>query len=87
MQVQRHQRGSSPSAHRRTDPAFSAGAGGCEANELDPGLHERHEDWLREQYLRDLAVLERCEQCRDEEAGCPSFFLCMGDLVRMRGTR
>lgn len=34
-------------------------------------LEARHEDWLRQQYLRDLAVLERCERQIEEQAGRP----------------
>jgi hypothetical protein len=37
------------------------------------------------QYLRDLAVLERCELAIEERAGCPSFFLCLGAAAAVRG--
>lgn len=36
------------------------------------------------QYLRDLEVIERCEQQIEHEAGCPEFFLCMADLAGRR---
>lgn len=39
---------------------------------------------LQAQYLRDLAVLERCELATEERAGCPSFFHCMGALAAAR---
>lgn len=41
------------------------------------------EPWLA-QYLADLEVLERCEQCIVEQAGCPDFFGCMGEIARGR---
>lgn len=37
-----------------------------------------------EQYLADLAVIERCEQQIEHQAGCPSFFACMGELMAGR---
>lgn len=40
----------------------------------------RHEQWLREQYLRDLETLERIEQQRGEQDPC--FFCAHADLVR-----
>jgi hypothetical protein len=32
------------------------------------------------QYLADLEVIERCERQIEEQAGCPDFFGCMGEL-------
>jgi hypothetical protein len=45
-------------------------------------LDARHEQWLREQYLRDLETLDRIEQQRGEQDGC--FFAAMGELHQRR---
>jgi hypothetical protein len=50
---------------------------------LDCDLHERHEQWLREQYLRDLETLNRIEQQRGEQDAC--FFDAMGAIAAKRG--
>lgn len=47
------------------EPAPSSGVG----VDLQPDLHERHEAWLREQYLRDHDALDRWEGRIQEQAG------------------
>lgn len=50
--------------------------------ELDAHLDARHEQWLREQYLRDLETLDRIERQRGEQDPC--FFCAMGEIIAAR---
>lgn len=58
-------------------PAAAQGLSRSDAgvSDLRQDLNERHEQWLREQYLRDLAAME--------QGGC--FFTAMGQLHAVRG--
>jgi hypothetical protein len=54
---------------------------------VDPTLDARHEQWLREQYLRDLEIVQREEDRIVEQGGAPcdlDFFSAMGDVIRNR---
>lgn len=43
------------------------------------------DDDQRPQHLKDMDVLETCERCIEEQAGCPDFFGCMGVIASSRG--
>jgi hypothetical protein len=44
--------------------------------DLQPDLHERHEAWLREQYLRDLSTLDHIERQMDEAGDAAARVWC-----------
>lgn len=66
-----------PTCHKDVgdEEDFAAGA-----DELDPSLDARHEEWLRQQYLRDLDALGRIERQRGAQSDC-DFFAAMGEIA------
>jgi len=66
-------------------PLDGAQADSC-VGEGRHSLDAQHEEWLRQQYLRDLETLDRIERQLEERQGM-EFFAAMGDLHATQGGR